>query len=349
MSTVSDPELLTFSAELLERHGGAIEPGDDRLLALLPAHLARELELPEEVRLGSEQAPLLYGSPVLDRLIGFATRDVPVVYGQIQVDYLKKAGFEQLIGQDVAFADGLARIVSRAEARATYMALVCRYVALSDERKEGLVQVGIHEGSGALISGLVELIEESRPQFFPSGKVPPHFPVHLEQAVSSGMRSARELVEANLSDFFASMRRRLQRDVKNTREYYAALKTEMKESLSHPNLTEPQRQDRLTKIEELPREMARKIEDLEQKYQVRVTVSACGALRLLVDVVQLQVDLKYRKLQRSIRMTWNPITRRLDPLACERCHATIDRVQPAAAKDSTIRLLCFSCSQKKGP
>ena len=346
-AAVSDPELLHFSAELLEKHGGLIEPGDDRLLALLPARLARELELPEEVRLGSEEAPLLYGSPLLDRLIGFATRDVPVVYGQIQVDYLKKAGFEQLIGRDVAFMDGLARIGGRAEARATYMLLVCRYMALSDERKEGIVRVGVHEGSGALIPGLVDVLEESRPEFFPSGKVPPHFPVHLEQAVTNGMRSTRGLVEENLSEFFSSMRRRLQRDVRNTREYYEALMVEMQESLSHPNLTEPQRQDRLAKIEDLPREMVRKIQDLEQKYQVRVTVSACGALRLLVNVVQLMVELKYRKLTRSVRIIWNPVTRRLDPLVCEECRTTIDRIHPAA-KDSTIRLLCLPCSQKKG-
>jgi hypothetical protein len=346
MSAVSDAELLAFSAELLEKHGGLIEPQSGQLLALLPRQLAHELELPEETELGSEQAPLLYGSPLLDRLIGLATREAPVVYGQIEVPYLKKAGFEQLMGQDVVFADGQVRLGSRAEARTTYMVLVCHYVALSDERKEGLVQVGVHEGSGAIISGLVDVWEQFHPQFFPAGKVPPHFPVHLEQALAGGMRGSRMLVRESLADFLGSMRRRLQRDVANTREYYAALRDEMAASLSHPNLTAAQRQERLTKIDDLPREMARKIEDLEQKYQVRVTVSACGVLRFLVDVVQLMMELKYRKVQRSLRIIWNPLTRRLDPLVCERCRDTIDRVHPTA-RDSSIQLLCLPCSQKK--
>ena len=254
-------------------------------------------------------------------------RDVPGGDGRDTL-YLKKAGFEQLIGQDIAFADGQVRVGSRAEARTTYMVPACHYVALSDERKEGLVQVAFHEGSGALVAGLEDLWAEYHPEFFPAGKVPPHFPVHLEQAVKTGMHSAESLVRERLSDFLSSMRRGLVRDVKNTREYYQALGAEMQAGLSHPNLTEPQRQERLAKIADLPAELARKILDVQHKYQVRVTISACAAFRLLVDVVQLLLELKYRKLQRSVRVTWNPLTRHLDPLVCERCRGTLHRVHP---------------------
>ena len=80
MTMSTDPELLGFAAELIRERGGLIEPDGNELLALLPSPVAKDIGLPEEVRLGSEQAPLLYGSPLLDRLIGLATRDVPVVY-----------------------------------------------------------------------------------------------------------------------------------------------------------------------------------------------------------------------------------------------------------------------------
>ena len=346
MSSTSDPELLAFSAELLEQHGGLIEQSSERLLALLPENLAKELGLPEEVQLGSDEAPLLYGSPLLDRLVEFATQDVPVAYGQIKVPYLKKAGFEQLFGQDVTFVDGLVRIAGRAEARTSYLVLMCRFVALSDERREGLVEVGLHEGSGAMIPELVGCWQDFQPQFFTPGKVPPHFPVHLEQAVTSGVDNATDAVREDLADFLHSMRRRLQRDVRNTREYYAMLQAEMAASLKQPNLTEGQRQERLAKMSDLPGEMDRKIQDLEQKYRVRVTVSPCAGVRLLVDVVQLMVELKYRKSHRSLRITWNPLTRRLDPLLCERCRKTTRRIQPVV-KDSTVLLLCLPCSQKR--
>ena len=257
--------------------------------------------------------------------------------------YLKKAGFERLIGRDIVFVDGQVRVAGRADARSSYMILMGHYVALSDERREGLVRVGLHESSGAIVRDLVGSWEQFRPQFFEVGKVPPHFPVHIEEALSSGMKNAAGIVHAELSDFLSSMRRRLQRDVKNTREYYEALRIEMEASLSHPNLTEAQRQDRIAKIENLPQEAERKVEDIEQKYRVRVTISACAAVRLLVDVVQLMLDLRYRKARRSVRVIWNPITHRLDPLVCEHCHETTQKVHPVI-EGSTIRLLCPLCT-----
>jgi hypothetical protein len=345
MTTLSDPEILDFAAEVLERHGGLIEPEPDGLLALMPPDLAQGLQLPEEVRLGTAAAPLLYGSPLLDRLVDLARRQVPVACAQIEVSYLKKAGFEGLLGRDLAFAGGQVRVSSRGEARTTYMILFCHYLALSDERKEGLVPLGVHEASGAVIPGLVEVWEESHPRFFTAGKVPPHFPVHLETALAGALKSARTSVAGELKGFLASMQRRLGRDVRNTREYYEALRREMEGGLSHPLLTESQRRQRLAKIEALPEELARKLADLEQKYRVQVTISAVAALRLLVDVVHVLLELQYRRASRSLKVTWNPLTRRLDPLVCEHCRTTLHRIHPTL-QNSEIALLCHPCSQK---
>jgi hypothetical protein len=120
----------------------------------------------------------------------------------------------------------------------------------------------------------------------------------------------------------------------------------MEGGLSHPLLTEAQRRERLAKIGGLPQELARKITDLEQKYQVRVTVSACAALRFLVDVVHLLLDLKFRRLTRPLRVVWNPLTRRLDPLVCEHCRSTMQQVYPTA-RDDAVRVLCLACSRQR--
>lgn len=346
MRNNSDPELLAFAGDLIEKRGGLIERRPDRLLAVLPSDLAGNLALSEEVVLGTDTTSLLYGSPFLDRLVALATSEVPMVYGQIEVPYLKKAGFEELLGKDLSFADGQVRVSARAEARTTYMILTCRYVALSDERKEGLLQIGVHEGTGAVISSLDRVWQEFQPQFFPAGKVPPHFPVRLDSAIASAMASARTGIEKELSDFLTSMQRRLQRDVTNTREYYEALKAEMAASLSHPNLTEAQRQEREEKVAALPAELARKVEDLRQKYRVEVTITACAALRLLVNIAQISLAIRYRKAERTLRVVWNPLTRRLDPLVCERCKQTITRIHPVAT-DKAVDLLCSSCAQKR--
>lgn len=344
-TTLSDPELLAFAARVLERHGGLIEPGADGLLALMPPALAQDLEVPEETRFGSEAAPLLYGSPLLDRLVGLARREVPVAYAQVEVPYLKKAGFEQLLARDLAFAGGQVRVSSRAQTRTTYMILWCHYVALSDERKEGLVHLGVHEAGGAVIPGLADLWRDSRPRFYPAGKLPPLFGAHLETALDGALKSARTLVAADLKGFLASMQRRLRRDVKNTREYYQALAREMEAGLAHPLLTEAQRLERQAKIDALPAEVARKIADLEQKYQVRVTISPAAAVRLLVEVVQLLLELRWHRLSRSLSAIWNPLTQSLDPLVCDQCRTTTSHLHPTV-RDGDLRLLCHPCSQK---
>jgi hypothetical protein len=341
----SAPELLSFAAQVFEKYGGIAEQDHNQVMALLPPGLARSLDLPEEVRLGDGTMPLLYGSPVLDRLIQAATKEIPLVFGRIEVPYLKKAGFEQLIGQDIAFTNGQVRLTNRAEARASYMVLICRYVALSDERKEGLVEVGIHEGAGAIIQDLESLWPEFRPEFYTPGKVPPHFSIHLEQTISNAMQKARGLAEEKLTDFIKSMRRRLHRDVKNTREYYEALRKEMEASLSRHNLSEAQRHERISKIEDLPGETARKIEDLQQKYKIQVCLRPCAALRFLIDVVQIIAEIRFRRHTQTIHLTWNPISRRLDPLVCERCYETTRRVH-VRENESRIRLLCASCTQR---
>jgi len=337
-----DQELLSFMAQVLEQRGGVVEQHSGYMMALLPARLSRQINLPEEVQIGKDGEALLYGSPLLDRIISLTTQEVPVVYGQLEVPYLKTAGFEQLLSQNISFDKGKNRIIDMVEARQSYMVLNCHYLAKSDELKEGLVEVVIHEDTGALIADMAGRWANFQPAFFPEQDVPPHFPVHLDNAIKVAMKSARSIVDAELADFFKSIKRHLHRDVRNTREYYLALKKEMKASLEKTNLSEEQRNERKAKIAELPHEMTRKIKDLKQKYQVDVTLRSCAALRFLVPVVRLAVEIRYRKLLREIRLLYNPITSSLDPLVCERCHTTT-RSLSIEEKKGEIYLYCLKC------
>ena len=339
-----DPELLSFTSRVLEKYGGLVDYHENLLFALLPQELAQSLGVPEEVQIGGLDFPLIYGSPFLDRLIEKATQEVPIVYGQIELPYLKKAGFEQLIGRDLIFADGQIRIVSRAEARTTYMVFVSHYVALSDERKEGLVRLTVQEETGSLIPEFEAHLPEFQVTFFKPGRIPPHFPVHLNKVVSLSLKKAQEVTEAELAEFLKSMKRRLQRDIRNTREYFQALEKEMTAALK-AGRTEAHENERKAKIKTLPLELSRKIEDLQHKYQIQVTITGSAALRFLIPVAQLLLQIRYRKVERTARITWNPVTRRLDPLLCEHCSETIQVIYPWI-KDSRILLCCPSCGKK---
>lgn len=340
-----DRDLFSFAAQVLERNGGLVEENSDHLMALLPESLSQRLELPEELRIGEGGTPLLYGSPLLDRLIDLATREIPVVYCQLAAPYLKKEGFEQTLAQSISFGKVGSRIVNRVETQSTYMVLVCHYVALSDERKEGLVQVAVHEKTGAVISGMPECWSNFQAEFLAPGNIVPCFSMALDDTISIAMKCARRITHSELAGFLNSMRRHLNRDVRNTQEYYKALKKEMEGSLEHSNISEDQRNERIAKIQELPDEMDRRIDDLRQKYNVQVTLTACAALRFLVPVVQLSVEIRYRKLIREIELLYNPITRCLDPLVCQRCHGTTYSLTPGE-RGSDICLYCIPCGKK---
>jgi len=342
----SDQELINFAAQVVEKFGGIAEQHDDHLMAVLPKDLAHSLDLSEEVQLGGDDVPLLYGSPVLDRLIQLATEEVPLMLGRIEVPYLKKGGFDQQLSQDFVFTNARVDVTGRAEARTTYMVVTCKYVALSDERKEGLVEVGVHENSGAIIEDFENLWQKHHPEFYMRKNIPPHFPTHFEQAVSNAMQGARIRAEEHLIDFTNSMKRRLRRDVKNTKEYYEALKDEMEASLSNPNLGETQKQERTAKIQDLPSEMERKIEDLKHKYTIKTTLRGCAVLRFLVDVAKVMVEIRHKKFRRTEHLIWNPVSGRFDPLACELCYKTIRNIHFYPEK-SEIKLVCRACSQKK--
>jgi len=346
MSNLVDPELLSFTAQVLERRGGVVEQYDEYLNALVPEALSQQLEIPEEVQFGANGELLMYGHPLLERIIELATEKIPIVYGKLNVDYLKKDGFEHLLNQEYIFKNGKCRLVNRAETRASYMILICHYVAMSDERKEGFVQLAVQESSGAIITAFPERWKDFQPEFFDRKQIPPHFSTHLEPVLKAGLKYAKVITESQLKDFIESMRRHLNRDVRNTREYYEALENEMQLNLEKTNLSTAQRNERIEKIKEIPAEMERKIEDLQQKYRIQVKLTASAALRFLVPVVQLLCEVCFHKLRKEIRVYFNPITHQLDPVVCDCCRKSTYEMY-FREKKSDVQLCCVNCVEGK--
>ncbi|MCX5880371.1 MAG: hypothetical protein NTU74_00675 [Deltaproteobacteria bacterium] len=323
---ILDPDLVRFTTQFLEKNGALADAHSDHIHAVLPQDLADVLNFPEEVRLGGEDHPLLYGSPILDRLVHTATDGIPVAYGAVSIPYIKKAGFDAAIAQDLSIVNGKFQVGVRAETRTSYMIITSRYVALSDERKEGLMRLTFHESSGAIIAGFEDAITDFECTYYRQGSLPPQFSPRIGVSLQTALKSLQHRIEEELAPFISSMRRRLHRDVTNTREYYRSLADEMRISLAHPNLSDTQRMERQQKIDSLPSEADRKIADLQHKYDTRIHIRACVGERYLVDVAQLIVTILYRKAARTLPVYYNPVTRRIDPLVCESCKKTTRRI-----------------------
>jgi hypothetical protein len=338
----SQERVLRFAQRFVECFGGVTEREGEALKVLLPSQLAQSLELPEETTFGEGHVPLPLGSPVLDRMVHAATASPPVVFGQISTEYLKKAGFAQILLRDFSFPNSRVTLGQTADTRTTYLLLYAHYTALSDERKEGQVHVTVQEKTGAVVEGFDDNWIWFPCTFFDPDNVPSHFPKDIGSAVQAGLMRAKALALQDLADFIESMHRRLRRDVRHTREYYQALEKEMTAGLNHPTLGEAQKAERLAKIKALPGEAARKIEDLQRKYEIRLTVRPSGAIRLLVGVVQVMGTVQHRQWQRTVSLFWNPVTRAFDPLVCESCGASIHTVY-CRAEGGRVVLCCRDC------
>jgi hypothetical protein len=339
-------ELLDFAVRFLQHRGALVERRAGRAMAVLPPSLASALESPDELSLGKGGEPLFYGSPFLDRLVHLATDPPPVVYGEVRIPYIKKEGFEVLIDEDLSFHKTKVRVIHRAESRLSYLVLYCRFVALSDERKEGLVRISIQEESGALIPGLPESLHRHDIKYFTRAKFSMLYGALPERTTQAALEEAGRRAREELSGFMDSMSRHLHRDVENTREYYEAMEKEMRLSLRDHRFAPEAREERKNKINELPAERERKVADLRKKYHVRVTVTAGAALRLLVPVAQISLGLRHRAYDRQVTATFNPLTRRLDPLTCERCRKGTHRLVPRP-DGRGLRLECEICAARR--
>ncbi|MCJ7830760.1 MAG: hypothetical protein MUP74_05170, partial [Desulfobacterales bacterium] len=153
----------------LSAHGAVVEARREVIEALLPESLATSLETPEYIRIArgsgpetdaaaGEVYPLTYGSVLLEKMIQVACRQVPLVACRLQFDYLKQQGFDRLI-QDQFFFDGaVGQVTSSAEIRTEYLHVSCRYLAQSDEQKEGLIDLVFNLETGAPAHEMAALI-----------------------------------------------------------------------------------------------------------------------------------------------------------------------------------------------
>ena len=90
--------------------------------------------------LGSKEEYVLnYGSPLLDKMVQLSCGHLPLASCQLSFHYLKSQGFDRLMQDQFSFRKALCRVISTAPIRTDYLAIACRYVARSDEQKEGLI------------------------------------------------------------------------------------------------------------------------------------------------------------------------------------------------------------------
>ena len=348
MSFEQDQDLAQFAFRFLENRGAVLERTTDGFEALLPDPLSQMLGTPEHIRLESGSGTdgnglyfIGYGAALLEKMVDAACGQVPLLACSLEFNYLKSQGFDRLVKEQFHFYKSIGEVESSAIIKTDYLMVICRYVAQSDEQKQGLLRLAFSYETGALIPRMEEMLSSTVKDF----RNPPG-PVwkdgNLERIIEGIKNQSKEILVEEILSFKESMTRRFRRDVANLEEYYDALKKEMEKSLERPGLSDELIKDRKEKIALLPGELARKRDDLFKKYSIRLKVEPCGAMFVRTPAVRVLYRVSIGRKRKTLPLTYNPVTRSMDPLVCQGCGRSIWNVHFCDQR----HLLCSWCNEE---
>ena len=341
-----------FVANLLRHEGSLVEPIDpDGLEVLASPHVQRTLGVGELSRLGfgsrlppSAQRVGIEG----DWLAGFARLLGPqgrVVRHILHASARSPGDPERVLGRELVLDNATFRLLGVSPAWTRYLLLDFRASAISDDKRDFILRLGVNLATGALPAAVLAAVA---PAF--------EHPSPDQDAAESGLPQDADLpalwdrprllalvekalplrLEAALNPFVTGMRRRLGRDQDRLHLYHNDLHRDaMRRALALPD-GDPRRQREELRAEAIGREYRAKLDDLERQYATRVTVEWVQTLELVVPVHRFTVQVRRRKADRTIFLDWNAIARRLEPPACE---ATASSERPRLVCDDALHLV----------
>ena len=339
-------ELREFVADLLERHGAAVEALDpDGLEVLAPAPLQKAMGWPELARLG-------FG----------AERSQGAIAIGLEGDWLERFGAlladegrwserearppvavpapsdpERVLDRALDLPNAVWRFQGMTATWTRCLMLAFRYTAVSDEKREGLVWLGFNLGTGAVVSDILARLRPALAQI-PDWQAPDRAtriaagPGWSAAAIEARVRPLLERqVRESLDPFLRAMRRRLERDRNRVHAYHddlrgASLKRLAALARAEGERAEADRRRETLRVEAIEREYRAKLDDLRHNYALRVTVDWVQALDLYVPVQRFDVLIRRRKGERVVRLDWHPLVKAAEPPLCE-AGLGLDRVR----------------------
>lgn len=315
-----------FAAETLELAGALVERIEPAgLEALLPAELAAQLRTDELLRVGfgpelpSAAQRVSLESDWLERFGGLLNPSGRRMRTALADPGVALSSPEKLLEHSLSLPNAVYRFNGMAGAWTRYLVLLFRYTALSDEKREGIVKVGINLNQGSAIDLFVDellpfaLNPDAMSVVTPAAKdLPADWPSpRLKSYIN---RTLPVLIHDHLHLFLQGMQRRLDRDLARVFDYYESLRGESLLKLKKQK-TDSARET--LRIEAAAREYQAKVVDLKQKYDLSVSVELSQMLEILAPVQRINLLIKRRKGERKLALDWNPLLRKLEPLPCE--------------------------------
>ena len=339
-------------ARALAAQGAAVEWIDSGCLAVVaPEPVRRALDLPEWALLGFGPEPpegtvrLGLDSDWAERmeaLLGERGRCLVASFPR-QASALSTPPLQPILERELVFDNATFRLVETFEDRTSYAVLFFRVTAVSDEKRRELVALCVNESNGCLAEALTDplLAALERGDLY-CGEEVAEGALGKDRLRSLSASLLPTKIRSHFASFLAAMERRMARDLDRLHAYYADLRAEAAARLEHRRRGEP---EELARKEELrlqaaAREYEAKLTDLQRKYALNIEVEFVAALRAQVPVWRMRVDLLRRKGRTGIHLDWNPVSRTLDRVLCDRCAAP---ARVFSLCDDRLHRLCPSC------
>jgi hypothetical protein len=338
-------------SDVLILQGAILEKkNDDSLEYLLPSSLSQILGIPEHGKLSFTYFPsdeetinASYDSELLRSLEkGFSrkgrwarARYFPHLPN---IDKLSKGVVEKIVLSNATFRLKEVQIRS-----VTYFAASFKYVALSDERREGLFSLLANELNGSvqpLTDDLISIFEEFK-ESDQNSRQPGEEDVKALRAAS---KAASILVQEELYPFIHSLEKRLNRDIRRIFDYYEALKSETRKAMEDHLEKNGQGEKRLPeKLDAIDAEKEWKVRDLISKYAMNVRIEPVSAIGIETETPVFWININRRLSSKLFPVTFNPLNRRMDPLPCEACFYPRGGYYIC---DDKLHIICSSCFKK---
>ncbi|WP_428485603.1 hypothetical protein [Rhodopila sp.] len=349
-----------FAEALLRQQGALVEPIEpEGLEVLAPPEVQHALGVGELARLGFgttlPPAAQRVGmeSDWLDRFArllgpqGRRSRRVLPLTGKAPGDP------ERVLEHELVLDNATFRLLEVTPAWTRYLVMDFRASAVSDDKRDFMLRVGINMATGALpdtvLTAIGPLIDhEETTLIMPDNADPPAI-WDRTRVLGVLARALPARLDAALGPFVKGLRRRLGRDQDRLHQYHNDLYCDALRRAAVLPEGDPKRAREEQRAAAIEREYRAKLDDLARQYATRVTIEWVQTLELIMPVHRFAVQIRRRKADRTIHLDWNPLARRLEPPVCE---ATFSAERPRLVCDDALHLVvpaalaaCSNCGR----
>jgi hypothetical protein len=331
MSSDAHLGLEAFVKRFFTSQGADVDARGGQLDVLAPGDLSERIGIPSFCSLTFGEADpggfgIHYGSPLLEKIAEAACAAMPLAVVRLAFHYLKSQGFDQLVANLFTFHGAVLKVAGSAIINTDYLLLNCRYLAQSDEQKEGLFPLTFNLNTGAPVDDFISDLDAVEKVFLSGAEAGGLSSQTAGQVARWVQQQAPIALQDQLAPFRESMNRRFRRDVANLEAYYAELRQEMRAKLKRPGQSDQLVRDRTEKIDLIPGEMAKKKDDLFKKYSIKVTLGLVGALLIRSPAVKLFGEATVGRRKKPLGLLYNPVNKSIDPVVCAGCGGGTRRI-----------------------